>query len=629
MDTETETFGYSGSKQTLDISHVREIDFELLGAGGEDGGDTSFYDGGAGGKGGKITGSANVDDYSTLEVWVGGRTWGRDDGGNGTSGDPSLGGDGAGSTEIRADGNRIATADGGGGGGGAGTGTLVGGHGGGGARGGEGANDAEDGDGSGGGGDGGAGSAAGGNDGEDGSASAALSYGTSVTTGGGNTGTGDVEVVLYIPEIEFEVEIVDVSPEDAFEGDTITVYAEITSTEDGGERIASLLVDGTTIDSKSVELDSGDSTIVSFEWDSDSDGGGDEYTLTVDVEDDTDSTPVILGQNRQSGNAFDSFEVSSTRVLSTTRTSSNAFDSFEGSSTRVLSTTRTSSNAFESFEASSTRALSTVRTSDNTFESFETSSIRSWFDWAIDSDRIDPETIEVTPDTLSIEFVVDRSQIEHWRQYERAGDVNVETGYGGSFRAVDRSGRTDAIHIDPPTSSQPPFDASRYYISDYSEEQLGPGRYRLELTAQRLTNRADVYDVGDQSGSPWTIDLKTGAISLENTQVGRIEERSGSTTGAQVTLSLLVSDEQAAAIMDSLGYPKGVVERQIPDGEDQLVDESGRQTMSLEVPPGASIEPGRWFAIEWTVNRWSFDSDHRWRIDLEIASDDVELPRKG
>ncbi|MFP3871806.1 MAG: CARDB domain-containing protein [Candidatus Natronoplasma sp.] len=142
VEVGSETFNFTGEKETVDVSGYSQMKVEMWGAGGggEDGDD--YY---AGGDGGYVEALLNVSEFDELDIWVGEGGgyggpggWGRHNGGDG---DTNTGG-GGGSTEIVADdGTFLAAADAGGGAGYLGW--IIDYEGGGGARGGEGYNDGE------------------------------------------------------------------------------------------------------------------------------------------------------------------------------------------------------------------------------------------------------------------------------------------------------------------------------------------------------------------------------------------------------------------------------------------------------------------------------------------------------
>ena len=240
-------------------------------------------------------------------------------------------------------------------------------------------------------------------------------------------------------------------------------------------------------------------------------------------------------------------------------------------------------------------------------------------EWQIDRERLQPSEIEADADTLSLSFQVQRDQLPTWRQFDRADDVDVEEGFGGAFRAIGRDGRDD-VEVRIPFTRLRPFEpAVDYRVTGYQEEQQSTDLFEIELDLHRVTNRTEAFPALEQSGDDWTLSLAHGTIALANEQVGQLD-REGDTPGASVTLPLILSDEQAAALLDSVGYPAGVVVESVPDGPDQRVDETGgRQTIDLDAPAEAMIDAGEWFVIDWSLEWWSFSEDREWRVELTLA----------
>lgn len=229
--------------------------------------------------------------------------------------------------------------------------------------------------------------------------------------------------------------------------------------------------------------------------------------------------------------------------------------------------------------------------------------------------------IEVGPQTISLTTDVSESNIDAFREFaDRAGDLDTESGFGGSFRTLNR-GTGDTVEVIPGVESSPPVAQTDMFVASYSESQLSPVRFEVDIELQRLANRDDATDPDTlQTGDEWAITLDTGAtIGLSGRQVAP-PERDGSPSGASVGLEIIVSSDQAAAILDRIGYPAGVVERSVPDGDDQLVDESGgRQTIAIDAPPDAAIDSGEWLVRGWGLSFNAFDEPRRWRLSLSLG----------
>jgi len=240
-------------------------------------------------------------------------------------------------------------------------------------------------------------------------------------------------------------------------------------------------------------------------------------------------------------------------------------------------------------------------------------------EWQIDQKRISPSTdIETGPQSLSLSFEVGGDAIDKWRAYDRAGDLTTDSGFAGSFRALDRSGQS-SVEVRSSFDDMRPFEPSLdYFVAGYSESQIAPNRYEVSLDLQRPRNRGQAFPAIDESGGEWVIETDRSTLALAGRQVGTIDSE-GSTTGPRRQLALVVSDEQASALVDDLGYPDGISTRTVPDGEDILVDDNGSQSITLTAPEGADIDGGEWLVPGWSLSFNTFDDARRWRVEVTLA----------
>mgnify|MGYP000291896600 CR=1 FL=1 len=230
-----------------------------------------------------------------------------------------------------------------------------------------------------------------------------------------------------------------------------------------------------------------------------------------------------------------------------------------------------------------------------------------------------PDSVSLDASTLSLSVTVLRNQIGRWRQFDRAGDLSIEQGFGGRFEAVDQGGRVRAPTIEPPADRSPPFRTGEWYVNAYDEEQVAVDRYQVSLTLQRLEPRLDERTPPSETGT-WTLDLATGSLGLAPEQVGQVSQ-SGTTAGGEWTLPLSLSDAEAAAIVDVCGVPDAVVSREVPGGEDVVDDTSpsGRQTVTLSPPAAASIPGGDYAVEDWQL-AWDSYGRRPWSVELTLAS---------
>lgn len=236
--------------------------------------------------------------------------------------------------------------------------------------------------------------------------------------------------------------------------------------------------------------------------------------------------------------------------------------------------------------------------------------------WSIDGTDVVADDIQVGPQTVSLTFLADRDALSSWRAYDRAGDLDVTTGYAGSYRARDRGSDT-SVTVDPPADDKPPLSTVDGYVAGYEEAQQAPDRVAITLTVQRSSNRSSVYGTVSQSGGDWTLDLDTGTLALAAGQVSPADQ-SGSPAAGEWELALRLSDTQAGALLDNVGYPDAVVERPVPDGDTFVVDANGRQTVTISAPSGAVLSDGDYYVRDWSLSARSF-GDRRWLAELSLA----------
>ena len=87
----------------------------------------------------------------------------------------------------------------------------------------------------------------------------------------------------------------DNSPVEAGQTAEIDYRVENTGTETGEQDIV-LAIDGTQADADTnIQIDPGNSSTGTLEWDTEAEDGGDDYTATVSSDDDSDSTTITVG----------------------------------------------------------------------------------------------------------------------------------------------------------------------------------------------------------------------------------------------------------------------------------------------------------------------------------------------
>ena len=268
--------------------------------------------------------------------------------------------------------------------------------------------------------------------------------------------------------------------------------------------------------------------------------------------------------------------------------------------------------------------------------------------------------IELTASTLSLSFQVSSSELATWRDIgDRAGDLTVETGAGGALRTLGR-GSGGTVVVTPGAAESPPVATGEWYVDEFDEEQVAPDRFEVALDFQRPSNRRDEFPLDDidvatmdsgfgvnfgrsfgapddppqgfgrsfgssfgvGGGAPLSLALNAGdgvTIRPSDSQLGQLG-REGAPTGADVTMPLIFSAEQAAALADAAGYPDGVVEQSVPDDDSVKIDESGgRQTVGIKTRGDIALDDGDWLLTDWSIEWNSHSAGRRWMAELELT----------
>mgnify|MGYP000515271988 CR=1 FL=1 len=242
-------------------------------------------------------------------------------------------------------------------------------------------------------------------------------------------------------------------------------------------------------------------------------------------------------------------------------------------------------------------------------------------EWLIGGELTTVSGLEADSQTTTVEIETANDKLDRWRQFDdRAGATETVSGFGGQFRALDADGQ-GSVEVRSAFRELRPFKPSvQYLIDSYSEESLGPDRTRVEITLQRTANRGAGFAALDQRGDV-EIGVSDSTIGLPANHVGQFRPE-GSTTGQRFVVELRVSDKQAAAAVDALGYPDGVVERSVPDGSDRLVDETvdDRQTVTIRSGDNLPVDDGDYLVTGWSLAEAVPDlGSRRWALELSLA----------
>jgi hypothetical protein len=259
--------------------------------------------------------------------------------------------------------------------------------------------------------------------------------------------------------------------------------------------------------------------------------------------------------------------------------------------------------------------------------------------------------LDLSARRLSISFVVDRDDASDFRELDSPGDTEELQGVGGVFRTVNRQDANE-VSISPGSGVKPPLVDANYEIQSYQESAVGPAKREIDLSLRRVDNRTEQYpnsqttaplivnaagfgvSFGNSFGSGSLVEtwqLTTGlgrSLRLAATQLGQ-QRLQGSARGPQLPVQLRVSDGQAAALLDSLGYPSGVIEREVPDAEDVVLDTSpnDRHTFTVSNSPAPrKLFNGDYVVTDWRLNLASSSATNRWAVELRLVPQSITRP---
>jgi len=226
--------------------------------------------------------------------------------------------------------------------------------------------------------------------------------------------------------------------------------------------------------------------------------------------------------------------------------------------------------------------------------------------------------VSLSATSVTVSWRTDQAGVEYYREYDRAGDLAQESGFGGVFRTIDHAGRDSTLTFKPPADEAPPYDIIEGYPSSYQESQFSADLYDVSLTIRRLTNRDEPFSSVSETGA-FEFATERGTLGLPADAVSQTS-REGSTTGAQPSLTLRLTADEAAAAVDAWSHPEGVVERAVHDGEDTLEDDSpnARQTVTLSSPAASELADGDYFVLGWSLEQVGYE-DRRYQVDVTLA----------
>jgi hypothetical protein len=249
--------------------------------------------------------------------------------------------------------------------------------------------------------------------------------------------------------------------------------------------------------------------------------------------------------------------------------------------------------------------------------------------WSVGGLSITPSDLSVDHQTLTLRGII-KKDIDQWRKYDRSGDIETIVGAGGEYRTISRGTRS-TVTVTPPADLRPtPFDTHEAYVANYQEFQQSPGVHEVVVDLRRDTNRPRVYANGDYtlSSPAFDLELSMARVDLPADAVRRTDLR-GDPAGGRWTLPLLLKDQPARIVLESLSHNDATTERTVPDGRDFPTDTTAddKNLVRVSAPSRATLPEGTFVVSGFSVDRhthrrgWAADLELRFKGDLSGAFD--------
>lgn len=313
--------------------------------------------------------------------------------------------------------------------------------------------------------------------------------------------------------------------------------------------------------------------------------------------------------------------------------------------------------------------------------------------WAVPTDSewvlVDPISVDTDDSSIAITARVEEDTRDELADLRTAGDETLESTAMGAFRRVRRDGGP-IREILPPNDWSPPFEARPVVPLSYSEDEVMPGWYEVDLefgletprgreppsidhdaevvasnnvtldarseTAQTIqwqtspddagsydsqitTTSPDGYESSDStsltvaSQDDYSIAFPTGSVGLEREDI-RPVSRSSSGGVEHVAIDLDLGSARVATLFATGSRVEASTIREVPDGENRAVDPLPDNDLTVEVqsPEDSEIQSGSYVLISWSVTR-SDPVRNPYEVSIELAvsetvarSDILEVP---
>jgi len=240
--------------------------------------------------------------------------------------------------------------------------------------------------------------------------------------------------------------------------------------------------------------------------------------------------------------------------------------------------------------------------------------------WLFGDSQI-PGLVEETAehDSLTLVFAADRALFESRLRplSAESGEVDVVGDSSGSFTAYDRAGGDNTYQLEPPDARNPPNAPGKYLVADFESEVRDQAAEEYLATVELVpgASRTQTGTV-DGSGGRWTLSFETGTVSTDRVSSDVSEQARKSQSG--VVLTAVLNGEECRALEESASALGAVRYRSVPDGDEVVEDNSdgSRNTVEIDPPADAPLEPGDYVVLGWT--RTALNDDF-YEAEMELA----------
>jgi hypothetical protein len=254
------------------------------------------------------------------------------------------------------------------------------------------------------------------------------------------------------------------------------------------------------------------------------------------------------------------------------------------------------------------------------------------FKWRIGKIEIpDPDSVKITPEGVSLIAIADFYKTRQLREFEdTASDMQLIYDDEGRFRVVDTAGEdlNNAYKVTPRLEARVPHRTGVHYLESYNDSSQDQRNdyYQVSLSLSYDESRSappsqshtESRDTGE-----WLFELANGnSISTHRVSSENREQVSKGVIQRDVTL--LLTDAQMELLDKTWSYAKAITINTIPDGFNQIVDQSDQSRMTVDVTSpndkvvtgeNRVLPTGTWYVKDWTGER---RSERIYKMDVQF-----------